>query len=351
MNATTYGLDLAKNVFQVFWIEPDGSERNVKIKRAKLREFFARRAPGRIAMEACATVHYWARELAGLGHEVLAIHARYVKPFVGPHKSDARDAVAIWRAAHDPKTRPVALKSAEQQAVLALHRVREQWVKMRTMHINQLRGLLAEFGIVLPAGRQAGLKAFSERAAQLQASLSGPLLESLREQFARIGELDEHIARQEQRIQAQGRTDPRCARLDEVPGIGFLTASAMRATIGDGRAFGSGRELAGFLGLVPRQHGTGGKTRLGAITKSGDEYLRRLFIHGARALVCRGKNPSPWLVEMVRRRPKNVAVVAQANKLVRIAWALLAHDRRYDAGHVSTRPLKPRPGAAALPQS
>jgi transposase len=344
-------LDLAKNVFQVFWIELDGSQRNVPIKRAKLREFFAKRASGRIAMEACATAHYWGRELAGLGHEVLGIHARYVKPFVGPHKSDARDATAIWRAAHDPKTRPVTLKSAEQQAILALHRVREQLVKMRTMQINQLRGLLAEFGIVLPAGREAGLKAFSERAAQMEASLSGPLLESLREQFDRIGALDKQIESQERRLQVQARTDPRCARLDEVAGIGFLTASATVATIGEGRAFRSGRELAGFLGLVPRQHGSGGKTRLGSITKSGDEYLRRLFIHGARAVVFRGKGHSPWLSEVLRRRPKNVAVVAQANKMVRIAWALLAHDRRYDSGHVSTRPVKPRTGGAALLQA
>lgn len=347
MNPTTYGLDLAKNVFQVFWIECDGRERNVQIKRAKLREFFTKRVPGRVAMESCATAHYWGRELAALGHEVLAIHARYVKAYVvGAHKSDAHDAVAIWRAANDPMTRAVTIKTAAQQSVLALHRIREQLVKMRTMQINQMRGLLLEFGIVLSTGREAGMKSFATQAEQIASVLGGPLTESLREQFARIGELDGHIATQERRIADQARTDPRCKRLEKVSGIGPLTASAAVATLGDARAFASGRELAAFLGLVPRQTGTGGKTRLGPITRGGDEYLRRLFIHGARAVVCRGKDHSPWLAQAIARRPKNVAVVAQANKMVRIAWALLAHEREYDPKHVSQRPARQRPAAA-----
>lgn len=341
MHATTYALDLAKNVFRCFWIDSDGARHNRNITRAGMREFFAKRAPGRVAMEACATSHYWARELKAFGYEVIVIDAKAVKAYrEGAHKSDARDALAIWRAAQDSTTRKVSVKTAAQQAVLALHSVREQLVKMRTMQINQLRSILAEFGIVFPTGRIKLMKEFALQAESISLTLGTDLCETLREQFARIAELDTPIELLEQRICAQARTDARCKRLDEVAGIGPLIASATVATIGDGKAFANGRQLAAFIGLVPKQSGTGGKIHLGKITKSGNEYLRRLFIHGARAVVC-GKNHSPWLTEVLKRRPKNVAVVAQANKLVRIAWALLAHERDYDRHYVSRRPKRP----------
>jgi len=345
MNVTTYGLDLAKRVFQVHWIEPQTGEIKRKtLGRAEVRGFFARRESGVVAMEACGSAHHWGRVLTGLGHEVRLIAAQFVRPFVKTNKTDAADAEAIWEAAQRPGMRFVALKSEEQQAVLSLHRIRAQWVKMRTMQAHQVRGLLYEFGLVVPKGwrallAQAAPLLGAEAPSAVPELLRGELqrqLEGLRALTARIVEL-------EARIGAWQRREHECQRIAAMPGVGRLIATAVVATVGDARSFRSGREFAAFLGLVPRQSGTGGRVQLLGISKRGDPYLRTLLIHGARTVLNQqsraDRTLDPWLKGLLSRRPKNVAIVALANKMARTIWALLAHGRAFDRGWCSARPM------------
>jgi len=330
MNATTFGLDLAKRVMQVHWVETEAGEIcRRQLKRGQVLEFFARRAPAVIAMEACGSAHYWGRKLEGLGHQVRLIAAQFVRPFVKTNKTDAADAQAIWEAAQRPGMRFVALKIEGQQAVLMLHRMREQLVKMRTMQVNQLRGLLYEFGAELPAGRSAGLERIPGELAKLEDVLPAMVIDTVREQMKRIEGLDQDIAAIERRLAVWKKDDAASRRLMAIPGVGLLTATAAVATIGEARAFKSGREFAAFVGLVPRQAGTGGRVKLLGISKRGDVYLRTLLIHGARAVISHGKQREPWLEQLLARRPMNVAVVALANKMARTIWALLAHERTY----------------------
>jgi transposase len=330
MDATTYGLDLAKRLMQVHWVEAETGEIcRRQLKRGQLLEFFAQRAPAVIAMEACGSAHYWGRKLQALGHQVRLIAAQFVRPFVKSNKTDAADAQAIWEAAQRPGMRFVALKSESQQSVLMLHRMRQQLVKIRSMQVNQLRGLLYEFGAELPSGRCAGLQRIPGELARLEAVLPPMVIDTVREQLARLRALDEDIARIERRLAACNKNDSASRRLMDIPGVGLLTATAAVATIGDARAFRSGREFAAFVGLVPRQCGTGGRVKLLGISKRGDVYLRTLLIHGARAVIAHGKQREPWLERLLARRPVNVAVVALANKMARTIWALLAHERTY----------------------
>lgn len=335
-NVTTYGLDLAKRVFQVHWVEPDSGEIKRKaLARAELSVFFARRAAGVIAMEACGSAHHWGRLLKGLGHEVKLIATQFVRPFVKTNKTDAADAEAIWEAAQRPGMRFVAVKSEEQQAVLALHRMRAQWVKIRTMQSHQIRGLLYEFGVVVPMGwrallAQAGPLLAEPSACPVPELLRGELLTQLdgvRAQTARIIELERQIA-------GWQRREPECQRIAAIPGVGRLTATAVVASVADAKSFRSGREFAAYLGLVPRQSGTGGRVKLLGISKRGDPYLRTLLIHGARTVLTQqsraDRTLDPWLKELLMRRPKNVAIVALANKMARTMWALMAHDRAFD---------------------
>jgi transposase len=335
MNVTTYAMDLAKRVFQLYWVDERGRSHDKRLSRASVLEFFARRAPARVAMEACGGAHHWARELQKLGHQVRLIHPRYVRPFVKTNKTDAADARAIWTAASQPEMRSVAVKTLEQQSVLALHRVRQQRVKMRTALINQLRGLLAEFGIVLKAGRHAAGVELRARWPEWESALPVALVSLLREQSEWIARLEQEVAALERQLIAYHGADERFGRLQAIPGIGPLTASALLASLGSAQQFRSGREASAFVGIVPRQQGTGGKIWLGAISKRGDPYLRTLLIHGARAVIAHAKAPSPWLKGLLARRPKNVAAVALANKNVRIAWALLTRGRRYDHAYRS----------------
>jgi transposase len=336
MNVTTYGLDLAKRVFQVHWVEPETGELKRKaLARAEVSAFFARRAAGVVAMEACGSAHHWGRVLSGLGHQVRLIAAQFVRPFVKTNKTDAADAEAIWEAVQRPGMRFVALKSEEQQAVLSLHRMRAQLVKIRTMQGYQVRSLTYEFGVVAPKGWRALL-------AQVAPLLADPTrcpvpelvrvellnqLEGLRGLTARIDEL-------ERRIAAWQRREGECQRLAAIPGVGRLTATAVVATVADARCFRSGREFAAFLGLVPRQSGTGGRVKLLGISKRGDPYLRTLLIHGARSVLMSQSRADrvidPWLRGVLSRRPKNVAIVALANKMARTIWALMAHGRTFD---------------------
>ena len=336
MKVTTIGLDLAKRVFQLHWVDMETGEIcRRQLKREQVAEFFANREPALVAMEACGSAHYWGRKLKGFGHEVRLIAAQFVRPFVKTNKTDAADARAIWEAVQRPEMKFVALKSEAQQGVLSLHRMREQLVKMRTMQTNQVRGLLYEFGAVLPQGRQAGMARVAEELARLERSLSPMVIEVIREQLKRIEKFNEDIADIEKKLTAWKKEDKSAKKLMEIPGVGLLTATAAVATIGDAKAFKSGREFAAFVGLVPRQSGTGGRIKLLGISKRGDVYLRTLLIHGARAVISHQKGREPWLDKLLARRPFNAVAVALANKMARTIWALLAHDRMYQRGYVA----------------
>ena len=341
MNAitkTVVGVDTAKQVFQLHWVDAEtGEVVSKQIKRAKFLEHFMNKAPCMIGMEACGGSQHWARRLLEMGHEVKLMPGKAVKAFVSGNKNDVADARAIWLAMQQPGMRAVAVKSEAQQAVLALHRMRQQLVKFRTMQSNGLRGLLGEYGEVMPIGRAALNRGMSDALARLTERLPAVLIDTLREQWDMLARLDEQIVRIEQRLLAWMRQDRASKTIAEIPGVGLLTATAAVATMGDAKAFRSGREFAAWLGLVPAQTGTGGRVRLLRISKRGDTYLRTLLIHGARTVLTHTKEPGKWLQDLGKRRPPNVVTVALANKMARTIWALLAHGREYDKEHVSVR--------------
>jgi len=339
MDRTTYGLDIAKNVMQLHWVEAQTGEiGRKKLARAKLGEYFAQRLPVRVAMEACGSAHHWARVLGKLGHEVELLPAAQVRPFVRSNKDDAADARAIWLAAQHGDIRRVPLKSVEQQAVLALHRTRSHWVSVRTATVNALRGLLYEFGVVLRGGRQAGLKALAEQRAQIDGQVPQIMRVLVDGQLRTLAQVQRRIDQLEHELAAVHKQLNKAGELRQVPGIGVLGATALAATLGDGKAWRSGREFSASLGLVPAHSGTGGKTRMGHISKRGDPYLRTLLIHGARAVIEHAKDKPKWLQQMLARRPPNVVVVALANKMARTAWALVAHGRAYQRDWQSAKP-------------
>jgi transposase len=307
----------------------------LQLKRGKFLEHFANRESCLVGMEACGGAQHWARELIKLGHQVKIMSARMVKAFVCGNKNDAADARAIWMAVQQPDVKAVALKSEEQQAVLALHRMRQQLVKFRTAQVNNLRGLLTEYGEVMPQGRRGMQRDIPEVLGRLEMHLPALLIETLREQHARLEVLDKQIEQIEWRLNQWHRENANCKRIAAIPGVGLLTATAAIALMGDGKSFKSGREFAAWLGLVPGHVGTGGKIRLLGISKRGDAYLRTLLIHGARSVVLCSKAPSEWLKSMLIRRPKNVVIVALANKIARTIWALVAYERRYQPSYVS----------------
>ena len=335
---TVGGVDTAKRVFQLHWVELETGEMvDLRLSRAKLMEHFANRAACVVGMEACGGAQHWARRLRVLGHEVRLVPVKLVRPFVSGNKNDVQDARAIWTAVQQPGVKTVAVKSEAQQAVLALHRMRQQLVKFRTAQINGLRGLLAEYGEVMPRGR-AGMKrdipAVLER---LSERLPAMVVETLREQWARVAALDGEVGVLEQRLEAWHRDTPASQRVAAIPGVGLLGATALVAMMGDPAAFRSGREFAAWLGLVPRHSGTGGRVRMLGISKRGDTYLRTLLIHGARTALTRVKAPTEWQIRLAKRRPLNIVTVARANKTARTAWALLAHDREYDPNFAGRR--------------
>ena len=339
MNITTYGLDIAKRVFQLYWVDiKSGEIHNRKFGRQELLEFLAQREAGLIALEACGSAQWWRRKLMALGHEVKLIHAKFVRPFVQTNKTDAADAKAIWTAIRQPGMRTVAGKTEEQQAMLSLHRMRMSLIRFRTMQVNQLRGLLYEFGITLKGGRQAGLAEMRQRMAELEQTVPGMLFEAIKEQLQRLVDIETDIQDIERRIKDWQKQQEACRKIAEIPGVGMLTATALVATMGEANSFKSGREFAAFVGLVPRQSGTGGKVKLLGISKIGDTYLRTLLIHGARAVMFKAKEKGAWSEALLQRRPANVAIVALANKMARTAWAILAHGREYQKGYVSQAP-------------
>ena len=332
MNRTIFGIDIAKHVFQLHWVEETTGEiMQLQLKRHQFLNHFASLSPCLIGMEACGGAHHWARRLTEMGHEVRLLPARQVNPFVIGNKNDVVDARAIWTALQQPGIKTVAIKTEEQQAVLSLHRMREQLVKFRTAQINGLRGLLTEYGEVMPMGRAALRARLPEVLGRLGDRLPAILMDSLRDQWSRILELDEQIKTIERRLQHWLRQDEACQRIAAIPGVGLLTATVIVATMGDPKMFKSGREFAAWLGLVPRQTGTGGRVRLHGISKRGDTYVRTLLIHGARSVMTHCQPRAPWLTALLSRRPMNVALVAQANKMARTIWALLAYRSDRDS--------------------
>ena len=342
MNITTAGLDLAKNVFQVHGVDERGNAKLRKqLKRAQVMGFFANLPPCLIGMEACGSAHFWARKLTELGHTVKLIAPQFVKPYVKTNKHDAADAEGICEAVGRPNMRFVPVKNAEQQALLGLHRARQGFVAARTAQANQIRGLLAEFGIVFAKGIGWVTKKMPEILEDAENGLPGMSRELFSRLLNHFRELDRQVKELEGQIQAWHRENTASLRLQAVPGIGPITASALVASIGDASTFKNGRQLAAWLGLVPRQSSTGGKVQLLGISKRGDTYLRTLLIHGARSalwhLKSQGTPTQRWLERLLTRRHRNIAAVALANKNARIVWALLAHRRDYQPGYVSAR--------------
>ncbi|MGJ9420667.1 IS110 family transposase [Massilia sp. CMS3.1] len=335
MKITTVGLDLAKQVFQVHGVDAQGTAVLCKkLERSKVLEFFVNLPPCLIGMEACGSSHYWARKLQTMGHVVRLMAPQFVKPYVKTNKNDVADAEAICEAVTRPNMRFVPIKTDEQQAILSVHRVRQSFVKARTAQANQIRGLLAEFGVVIPQG----IVHIAKRVPQVieQPELPDSFRVLLQRLYTHLKELDKQVDELEATIAHWHRESDLSRKLAEVPGIGPITATALVASVGDAKNFRNGRRLAAWLGLVPRQHSSGGKSVLLGISKRGDTYLRTLLIHGARAVIrhAQDKPATAWLRRLLDRRNKNIAAVALANKNARTVWALLTRsDQRFRSGY------------------
>ena len=334
MKTTTIGLDLAKNVFQVHGVDAAGQVTvRKKLRRSELLRFFEALSPCLVGVEACATAHYWARELKALGHEVRLMPPSYVKAYVRRQKNDAADAEAICEAVRRPTMRFVPIKSADRQSVLVLHRTRELLVRQRTMLINAIRGHCAEFGMIVAQGARR-VTDLIEHVRQAEAP---ELPELARSALLMMAEQLDALAAQinafDHRLLAWHRQDRTSQRLATIPGIGIITATALSASIPDASLFRSGREFAAFLGLVPRQNSSGGKDRLGRISKMGDGYLRKLLVVGATSVIRRARTSASasasWIKSLLERRPARVVTVAMANKTARIAWVILARGEVY----------------------
>lgn len=327
MKITTIGIDLAKNVFQVHGVDERGKVMFMKqLRRAQMPLFFANLLPCVIGMEACGSAHYWARKLSALGHTVKLMAPQFVKPYVKTNKNDAADAEAICEAVARPNMHFVPVKTDDQQAVLALHRARQGMVQARTAQANQIRGLLSEFGIVIPQGIGNIAKRLPDVLEDGEISLPGMFRQLIQRLGDHLKELERQVGELEVQIQLWHRESEASRKLAEIPGIGPITASALVASVGNAKSFENGRQMAAWLGLVPRQHSSGGKPTLLGISKRGDIYLRTLLIHGARSVIRvvehKVSQADEWLKRLLGRRNKNVAAVALANKNARIVWAL-----------------------------
>jgi transposase len=331
---TTIGLDIAKSVFQVHGVDAHGQVViRRQLKRRYVLAFFQKVPPCLVGIEACATSHHWSRELQALGHTVRLMPPAYVKPYVKRQKNDAADAEAICEAVTRPTMRFVATKTPDQQSCLMLHRTRHLFIRQQTAVINAIRAHLAEFGIVAPVGRKgveqlldvvadAGDKRLSDLARACVAAL-GAQLQTLKAQILSF----------DRRIMAWHRSNATSKRLDEIPGVGPVLATALVASVADPKAFRSGRDFSAWIGLVPKQNSSGGKDKLGSISKRGDRYLRSLFTAGALAVIryakIHGTKHRPWLTALLARRPTKVAAIALANKIARMAWAMMVKGERY----------------------
>lgn len=303
-----------------------------QLKRAEMTSYFANLEPCVIGMEACGSAHHWARKLEGYGHTVKLMAPQFVKPYVKTNKNDMADAEAICEAVSRPNMRFVPMKTVEQQAILSVHRARQGFVKARTAQANQIRGLLSEYGIIIPQGIGAIAEHVPEILEDGENGLPGTMRNLIERLTVNLKEMDRQVKELEAQIQRWHRENVASRKLAEIPGLGPITASAIVATVGDAREFKNGRQLAAWMGLVPKQNSSGGKQTLLGISKRGDTYLRTLMIHGARSVVRVAEKKAEtesWLIKMMARRNKNVAAVALANKNARIVWALLAKDRMF----------------------
>ena len=340
MKITTIGLDLAKTVFQVHAVDADGEVFVRKaLRRAQMIPFFCKLEPCLVGMEACATSHFWARELSGLGHEVKLMPPAYVKPYVKRGKTDPGDAEAICGAVTRPTMRFVAIKSPEQQSVLALHRTRDLLIRQRTQLVNMIRAQLAEFGIVLAKGIQHALRLVGQlvdgEALDIP-SLTNKVLIVLAQQ---VRDLQARLQDLEKMLKTWFRESNVARRLETIPGIGIITASALAATVSDPHQFTSGRQFAAWLGLTPRANSSGGKERMGRISKMGDQYLRRLLVTGMTSQlrwVCQHPDTHPWVNSLLQRKPPKLVAAAMANKAARAAWAVMTRGEVYRAPQPKT---------------
>jgi len=337
MQVTRIGLDIAKNVFQVHGVDGHGKTVIRKsLRRADLLPYFSNLPACLVGLEACAGAHDWARRLIRLGHDARLMAAQFVSPYRkggATGKNDKTDAEAICEAVGRPNMRFVPLKSEEQQAVLAVHRVRELAVAERTALVNQMRGLLGEFGLVLPQGRERLQRALPDLLEAADNGLPALFRPVLAELLERLTEANTRIGHYDALIEAQAQLMPAARRLMRLAGIGPITATAMVATVGNATSFANARQFVGWLGLVPRQYSSGGKSRLGGISKRGDAYLRRMLVHGARSVLRVAKDRTDrlgrWAEAVRQRRGENIAAVALAAKHARIVWALLAKGEAY----------------------
>ena len=330
---TTIGLDIAKSVFQVHGVDAAGQVvMRRQLRRRQVLPFFHKLPPCLVGIEACASSHYWSRELQALGHTVRLMPPAYVKPYVKRQKNDTADAEAICEAVARPNMRFVPTKTVEQQSCLMLHRARHLFIRQQTAVINSIRAYLAEFGIVAPVGRR-GVEQLLEVAADIVDRLPEVARACLAALGVQLRTLKAQILEFDRRIIAWHRSNATSNRLDAIPGVGPALATALVASIADPRAFRSGRDFSAWVGLVPKQNSSGGKDRLGSISKQGDRYLRSLFTAGALAVIryakIRGTGHRPWLAGLLARRPTKVAAIALANKLARMAWAIMARGQCY----------------------
>ena len=331
---TTIGLDIAKSVFQVHGVDADGQVIiRRQLKRRTVLTFFQKLPPCLVGIEACASSHHWSRELKALGHTVRLMPPAYVKPYVKRQKNDAADAEAICEAVTRATMRFVATKTPEQQSCLMLHRTRHLFIRQQTAVINVIRAHLAEFGIVAPVGRKGVeelLDVVADPSDKRVPDVARTCLTALGTQLRR---LKEQILEFDRMIMAWHRSNETSQRLDAIPGVGPMLATALVACVADPKAFRSGRNFSAWIGLVPKQHSSGGKNRLGSISKQGDRYLRSLFMAGALAVIryakIHGSKHRPWLTALLARRPTKVAAIALANKIARMAWAMMARGERY----------------------
>ena len=332
MQFTTIGIDLAKSVFQVHCLDSAGGVTRKKLSRSGVLSFFAALEPCLVGMESCATAHHWAREIETLGHKVRLMPPAYVKAYLRRQKNDAADAEAICEAVSRPTMRFVPIKSAERQGVL-VHRTRELLVRQRTKLINAIRGHCAEFGLVAPQGPRRVVDLLDQVRAGAVASLPETACTALLVLGDQLAGVAVQIHALERRLLTWHRQNQESQRLATIPGVGIITATAMAASVTDPSLFRSGREFAAFLGLVPRQNSSGGKDKLGRISKKGDGYLRKLLVVGATSVIRRSKAgdlaAAPWIRSLLERRPARVVTVAMANKTARIIWAVLTRGEVY----------------------
>jgi len=347
MHSTTVAVDLAKNVFELAVADGEGKiHKRLRLNRVRFAAFFVQCPPSRVLMEACGSAHYWARCIAGHGHTVELLPAQYVKRYVRRSKTDRADAAALIEAARCTEICPVPVKSLEQQQLLALHRLRSQWMSTRHRSINVLRGLLREFGLPIPVGAHAARAQVSQHLAQPPQELPAGLLPFLAQMLAEVDACEQHIEQVEHQLTALTSRDEAVKGLQQIPGIGLLTSTALRATVGSIERFPSARRFASWLGLTPREYSSGERRRLGSISKQGDTYLRTLLVHGARSALLvahrQQRTGKPldrlalWALKCEQQRGHNIATVALANRMARIAWATWKHHRSYDGNWAAT---------------